>query len=452
MELTPNSRWRLRLQNVLFTLLFLGVIGLLAWLSTIYKLQADWTVGNRNTLSEDTQRLLAGINEPIEIVAFVPDNPALHERVEENFAKYRRFEPGLTLRFSNPDLQPEVARAAGITRTGQLLIRVGSRSETVDDMSEQTLAEALQRLARNEPRWVVFLQGHGERDPLSADSPGFSRINDSLARGGIKVQGITLIREPRIPNNTSLLVVASPQTALLKGEVDKLREYVKRGGNLLWLHDPGEPQGLAPLAKELGIEFVEGVIVDANQELRLLLGIQHPAVVPVVDYGDHAVSQQLRTHTLFPYASGLEASSVDGWTAEAILTSLARTWAETGSLTGKKISFSTDTGDRAGPLTIGFGLTRRINKLQQRVAVIGDSDFLTDGYIGNGANLELGINLFNWLVHDDAMISIVPKSAPDTELALTNTQIIAIALTFLTVLPIGLFGIGVTIWMRRRRR
>jgi ABC-type uncharacterized transport system involved in gliding motility auxiliary subunit len=452
MEVTPQSRRRLRLENALFLVLFVGVIGAIAWLSTVYKFQADWTADNRNTLSEDSQALLAAIDEPLKIVAFVPDQPAVRTYIEDRLAKYQRFEPRLEISFSNPDLEPELAQAFGITRTGQFLVRAGLRSEVVDDIDEQTLADALQRLARDEARWAVFLQGHGERDPLNDSDQGYSRLTDALTRSGIEVQPLNLIRDPQIPQNTSLLVIASPQSKLLQGEVEKIREFVADGGNLLWLRDPNEPAGLKPLAALLGVEFVDGVIVDANPALRLMLGIDNAAMVPVIDYGLHSITEHLTTQTMFPFTAGLESNADSGWISEPILTTLARTWAETGSLRGKEVTFNEKDGDRPGPLTIGVALTRDKPDLLQRVAVIGDSDFLANGYIGNGENLELGANLFNWLTRDDELIAISPKSAPDVQLILSNTQIFVIAFVFLTGLPIALLATGVMIWVRRRRR
>lgn len=41
MWLNSSVRWRLRLQSLLFLLLFGLVIGLLAWLSTRYAIQVD---------------------------------------------------------------------------------------------------------------------------------------------------------------------------------------------------------------------------------------------------------------------------------------------------------------------------------------------------------------------------------------------------------------------------
>ena len=63
MWLNSSVRWRLRLQSLLFLLLFGLVIGLLAWLSTRYAIQVDWTAGGRNTLSAASRTLLAGLSE-----------------------------------------------------------------------------------------------------------------------------------------------------------------------------------------------------------------------------------------------------------------------------------------------------------------------------------------------------------------------------------------------------
>ncbi len=129
-----------------------------------------------------------------------------------------------------------------------------------------------------------------------------------------------------------------------------------------------------------------------------------------------------------------------------------RSWSETGSLVGDEVSFHQADGDTAGPLTIGLSLTRKLPNREQRVVVIGDSDFLANGYLGNGGNQELAMNVFNWLSQDDDLISIITKRAPDTQLNLNTFTAGAIALSFLVVLPVGLLVTGYTLWFRRRRR
>ncbi len=452
MKITLRSRWQLRLQNVGFYLLFAAVIGLLGWLSLQYPYQADWTAGNRNSLSNVSQKLLNRLPQAVQITAFVQDDMALRRGISERLKRFQRYKSDISLQFVNPDLEPSRATAAGITRAGQLSISMGDRHEMVDNLAEATIVNALQRLARKEARWAVFLQGHGERDPFADNNQGLSQIVKSIKSSGVNVQTLNLLRTPTIPANTTMLVIAGPQKKLLEGEIERIGEHVANGGNLLWLRDPGEAHGLQMLAKQLGIRYVQGVIVDANQQLRTLLGIQHPAVVPVVDYQTHALTRNLNTLTLFPYAVGILYQGAETWESQPFLVTLARTWSETGSLVGKEVSFHNADGDTKGPLTIGLSLTRERENRKQRIVIIGDSDFLANGYLGHGDNLELAMNVFNWLSQDDNLISIIPRSAPDTQLDLDNTTAGIIAGGFLVVLPISLLVTGYTLWFMRRRR
>jgi ABC-type uncharacterized transport system involved in gliding motility auxiliary subunit len=104
------------------------------------------------------------------------------------------------------------------------------------------------------------------------------------------------------------------------------------------------------------------------------------------------------------------------------------------------------------PVAQSDGDSEQASSPTQRVAVIGDADFISNAYLGNGANLDLGNRLVNWLSHDDALIRIPPRTAPDTQLTLTPTLSLAIGLGFLAVIPLGLLAAGGTIWWRRRKR
>ena len=82
-EINRKSRLSLRLQATLFTLLFTGIVGMLAWLSTQYVYQSDWTAGARNTVSAETQRLLEGLDGPVGITAYVGPDELLRQQIRE---------------------------------------------------------------------------------------------------------------------------------------------------------------------------------------------------------------------------------------------------------------------------------------------------------------------------------------------------------------------------------
>jgi ABC-type uncharacterized transport system involved in gliding motility auxiliary subunit len=458
MKITPRARLLLRLQGWIFIALFVGAIGLLAWLSTVYVYQADWTAGGRNTISEDTRKLLAELTEPVTITSYASENTMLREQISDRVGSYQRFKPDISLKFVNPDTVPEQVRTEGITIDGELVIGYRGRSEHVKALSEQTLTNALLRVSRQEERWIVFVTGHGERDPHGEANADLGAFGKEMEHTGLNVQTVNLVENP-IPKNTSLLVIAGPRVNLLPGEVAMVRDYVTQGGNLLWLAEPGKPAGLESLAEQLGIAFLPGVVVDATTQA---FGIDDPSFALVTAYPAHEVTREFKSVTVFPEVAALEIREDPHWQATPILSTLSRSWTELGELKGE-IQFDENTDERAGPLDIGVALTAAAPSgdatdtagtlpHEQRAIVTGDGDFLSNTYLGNAGNLDLGLNMVHWLSHDDAFIDIHVKAAPDTTLELGRIAQGVIGLGALIGLPILLMTSGVVIWLRRRRR
>jgi len=472
MKVSVRSRRMIRLQNILFVVLFLGVIGLLAWLSTRYTYQADWTATGRNTLSQASVALLKELKGPLTMTAYASESPLLHKRINELIDRYKRYKPDLNLTFVNPDLEPQKVRELGITVDGELVIEYAGHQEQLQDVTEQGITNALQRVARGGERWVVFLEGHGERNPHGEARYDLGGFIKQLETKGYHISLQNLASSPKFPDNTSIVVIAGPQSDLLPGEVKILQDYVTGGGNLLWLADPGARHGLGPLADTLKIHFQPGIIVDPNISTvgMMLFGTDDPRVALVTSYAPHPITHGFDFNTLFPIAGGITVDKDKAdWHTQDFLQTLSNTWSETTQSMGT-ITFDAGT-DIEGPLDIGVALDRDISankddkaaqekdaqnspskSRQQRVVVVGDGDFLSNGYLGLGGNLQLGMNIFNWLSSDDAFISIPVKTAPDISLQFNNTKISVISFGFLLALPLILLASGVVIWWRRRRR
>jgi ABC-type uncharacterized transport system involved in gliding motility auxiliary subunit len=459
MLVTSKTRWRLRADNLVFTVLFLAAVGLLAFLSTRYHLQADWTAGGRNSLSAASTELLQRLEEPVAITAYAREDELLRETIRDLVARYHRAGGEVGLEFVNPDEVPDRVRELGIAVDGELVVRYQGRTEHVQSHTEEALSNAIQRLARAGDRFLVFLTGHGERAPLGQANHDLGDFGRHLEQRGFNIQTLNLAEQGAIPDNTTVLVIAGPQVDLLPGEVERVQEFVAGGGNLLWLHDPGPDRGLGPVAEALGVEFTPGTIVDPTTRL---FGIDHPAMVLVTGYPFHPVPRDFDLLTVFPQATGLAMDTPGEWDARAILTTTGNAWSETGELAGE-VRFQEDS-DLPGPLDIGFALTRErptagespeedsAGPREQRVAVLGDGDFLSNAFLGNGGNLDLGFNLMNWLSSDDRLLAIPAKTAPDTTLTLGQGASMVIGFGFLFALPAGLLGTGIAIWLRRRKR
>lgn len=452
MELNKKSRRQLRLQGYVFAVLFLTAVGLLAWLSTRYHLQADWTASGRHTLADASVELLATLEDPVTVTAFARDSELTASRraITDFVARYQRHGPQMTLNFVNPDLKPAKVREYGVSMEGEMVLEYQGRRENVQRLSEEEFTNALQRLARSGERRLVFLQGHGERKARGQANHDLGSFGRQLESKGF-VLGDMNLAETAIPDDTAVLVIACPQVNLLPGEAQRLHRFVDEGGNLLWLLEPGELRGLDPLAAALGIEVQPGMVVDPTTQV---LGIGDPTFAVVADYPLHTATDGLDSLTLFPTAAGLKVNAAEPWSVSPLLRTVARSWSETGALEGA-VAF--DPGeDVAGPLQVGVALTRERGegdtRRTQRIVVIGDGDFLSNAFVGNGANLDLGNRLVNWLSHDDAFIDIPPRAAPDVSLTISPILSFFMGAGFLLIVPGALLGGGLTLWFRRRRR
>jgi len=465
MKINARKHLEIRLQNFIFTLLFLGVIGLLAWLSTRYSLQVDWTAGARHTLSEASAKVLGLFHGPVKIIAYARDEKPVRDHISDQVARFSRHKNDLTLVFVNPDTQPDEARAHGIADRNEMRIEYEGRSEEVMEPTESAIANALQRLAHAKEQHIVFLEGHGERSPQGKANFDLGQFGEELARKGISVSMINLAVNPAIPDNTDVLVLDGPKVKLLPGEVAQILEYVKRGGNLWWMADPGDLHGLEPLAVQLGLKFLPGTVVDASTQL---LGINAPTFALVAEFPAHPITAGFDTMTVFPGSAALEKEGVSDFELTPILSTVRRSWTETGPMEDK-IKFDADKGEHEGPLVIGYALTplkspdannatdaekktAEDKRGKQRIVVIGDGDFLANAYLGNGGNLNLGLNIMHWLSQNDQFVNIPAKTALDKTLDLSPMATVLIAVGFLFLLPLSLFAGGAMIWFKRRGR
>ncbi len=448
---------RERLGNALHSLLVIAAAALLAFLGTRYRVEADWSQSQAASLGESSQALLASLDGPVEVVSYARPAGGLRAAIAGFIERYRRAKPDLALRFVDPDADPAAMREAGIGVDGEMEIRYRGRSERVTTLGEAAFSSALLRLSRPHERLVAFLEGEGERQPLGKANADLGQFVAALAARGLRAVPLPLANIGQVPANTDLVVVADPQVALPAAVSAALVDYLDGGGALLWLAEPARDAGLEPLAAALGIRVLAGTVVDGSGQA---FGLGDPSFVAVSSYPPHAVTKDLALTTLFPQPAAL--ARIDGarWAAQSLLRSSASSWNETGSIaqageTGEPIRQDAAAGEIPGPLDLGLALTRvspRPDRREQRAVVLGDGDFLSNSFLGNGGNREFGQRVFDWLLGDDAQVAVADARAPDRQLALSQVELAVLGLGFLLGLPLLLAATGGWIWWRRRRR
>jgi ABC-type uncharacterized transport system involved in gliding motility auxiliary subunit len=443
-------RFSLLAQNGLFAALLVAAALLLAHLAQQHYRQWDLTQNGRNSLSAGSVQTLGLLKGPVTITAYATETDPtvgdLRVRISDFVAPFRRVKPDLVLAFVDPRAEPKRTEAANVRVNGEMVVAYDGREEHLTALDETSLTNLLSRLARNTERTVFFLDGHGERSPQGNADRDLGLFARRLGSKGFKVNLVNLGGVPDVPTNASMLVIADPKVDLLPAEVAKLRTYLDRGGNLLWLIDQEPLHGLQPIADFLGLQLTPGVVIDPSaNELKA-----SATLAIAFAYGSHPATRGFVLNTAFPSARRI--AVVDDpkpWRYTRLVEVAQRGWVETGPL-DTEVGFDKNR-DVKGPVTVAGALEREVDGKPQRIVIVGSGRFLANTDAGLLGNLDLGVNLVNWLSGDEHLITLEPRSRVDSSLELSRSWLLFLALGFLFVLPGAFLFTGGMIWWRRRR-
>lgn len=438
------------LRNLLFVLLLLGAASGLGYLAMHHPVQRDVTNNASNSLEPGSVEVLKQLSGPVTITVYATELDArlgdIRKIMRDFLSLYQRYKPDIQLVFIDPEKETEKARAAQIRFNGEMVIEYAGRSEHLTKINEQIVTSTLLRLAHTRDQTVMYLDGHGERklDGIANFDLG-SLFGAKLKQSGFHLGSLNLALAQEVPSNVSVLVITQPQLDLMPGEVDKLLRYVDQGGNLLWLVDAEPLHGLERLAEKLDLLLPPGIVIDPaatemNAPAAWSLGATYPP---------HAITRDFNLTTAFPSARPLLWNENPDWQHHVLVEVAARGWVSRNEPSNKP-RFDKQ-HDTPGPVVIAMALQRNINSREQRIVVVGNGAFLSNSFAGNGGNVDLGMNMVNWLAGEEHLITQQLRPAKDSKLELSAMQLRLISISFLLGLPLLLAGTGGMIWWKRRR-
>jgi ABC-type uncharacterized transport system involved in gliding motility auxiliary subunit len=450
MKMNRKLRLQMFVQNWVFLVLFLTLIGLLALVTKQFHYEKDVTQSARNQLTEGSAKVIKSMKGPINITAFVENDDAARKKLIYDFVtRYQRAKPDIHLTFVNSTKEPKRAQDAGIRKDGELVVEYEKRTENlVPAYTERDLTNLLMRLARSHVRAVMYLDGHGERSLIGEKNHDLGEFGHQLGTKGFNLANpdLTLLNE--VPRNGAMLVIAGPQVDVSEAEVKKIIKYVAGGGNLLWLVDQEPLHGLQPLAEYLGLVLTPGIVIDPTAPQ---IGID-PKTAIARQYTEHPITKEFTLPTIFPESRQIEIKDTMGdWQVTRLISVAQQGWIATGKIDGNKIDFD-NKRDIPGPINIAVAMERKAEHITQRVVIVGNGSFLANTFIANGGNLSLGVNMVNWLAGDDNLISIQPNLMKDVTVNYTKGQGLLIFGGFILILPLAFLVAGIMIWRRRRTR
>ncbi len=444
---------------VLMALLVLAILAVINFLSNQHGKRLDTTAAKQFSLSEQTIKVLQGLQDDLEITAFFL--PQDQDRMQDTFQEFAAITPKFKYEFIDPDKKPDLVREFGITAYSTTVVSYGGKNEKITGQDEGDLTNAMIKVTRDTQKKIYFTINHGEKSLDSAERLGLSAAKAVIQEKNYELGTVALLDSNRVPDDCAVLVIAGAQTPFLAPEIEAVKNYLNTGGAMYILTDPHAP-AFSEIVSEWGVTVGNDLIVDFSGVGRLFGG--GPNMPVVSEYADHAITKDFAFMTAYPEARSLSVSDSPpaGVEATAFAQTGPNSWAEIDATEIKqgRVQFNENTEVR-GPVPVAVAATRRISEhaagvesdsgeKKSRLVIFGDSDFAANYLFAFQKNGDLFMNALSWLAEEEDLISIRPKDPEDRRLNLTAVGSKMILLVSVFLLPLASFLAAVVIYRRRK--
>ncbi len=489
-------------------LLIIGILIMVNFFSSKIFYRFDMTQNKDYSISAVTKKAVSNLDDLVNIKAyFSSDLPAqlitLRQEVGDILDEYEVFSGGkVKTEFKDPKTDSQMEQEAlnlGIPRlqfnalekdkyqvvNGYLGIAIsyGSKNQIIPVVQdtknlEYQITSVIKKLTSQKLPVVAFWQGNGCLNVSQEVSSAYKKLGEVYE---VKAFNLSDEKEKTVPADINTLIIAGPKEKFSDNELKAIDKFLVGGGSLLVMADGVKVgQNLTAEKNDLGLnKILENYGLKINNDL-----------VMDQNNGMAAFSQGFITFTAsYPLWPKIIKSGFDqGNAAVAKLESLILPWASSISVDknkigDKKISFLAQTTEKALAQTenyvlnpqadfLGAGQPSKFNLAVSvvgkftdpfnsnavpdkvgRLIMVGDSDFIADGFLGNSPdNLLFFQNIVDSLSLDQDLINIRSKGITERPLKeLTDIKknlyryLNIFGITFLVVL----FGMGRYFFRRR---
>jgi ABC-type uncharacterized transport system involved in gliding motility auxiliary subunit len=458
---------------VVVVLLILGGVN---YLVDRHTKRFDLTETKRYSLSDQTRKVLQGLKDEVTITYFQRERDMT--RGQDRLREYEALTDKLKVDFVDPIQNPAKAQAFDVRGPWPILIvQRGEKKDRISSDSEQDITNALIQVTREGTKTVCLVEGEGERSTEDTSERGFSGAEKALKENQYEVKNVFLLREKKVPEECTVLMVAGPEKDLAPEAISPIRDFVDSGGKALIMLEPpinGTFPDLKGLLKEWNIEAGDDVVVDISGMGQMFGASElYPLVM---EYPYHAITKNFRLMTLFGLSRSMRAGegTVEGVTAQDLAKTSPQSWAETTLKLQGSLEYE-ESSDRLGPISVAALATVKVESKEPkaapeegedaesdaekedegatpegRVVAIGDVDFASNQLLGFQGNQDFFLNIVAWLAEDADLISIRPKEPENQSLFLSRQVQQNVAWIALVILPLFFVVAGVVTWWRRR--
>ncbi|GAE87378.1 GldG family protein [Acetivibrio straminisolvens] len=250
-------------KNLKYNLVFIVTAALVIGITIVLNvfaatLDIRWDVSQNKmySIGEQTKVILEGLKQEVDVV-MLSDREEIKKYdagfiIVEFLDKYSKFDK-VNVKFVDPDKNPHIVKDLNKSGTlnpqqNEIIVRSGDKVKkvTLADifqqdyygpvmfMGEQAVTGAIKYVTSETTPTVYFIDAHS-RIKLEAQ---YNYLAKALENNGYDVKKLDLTRQEKVPEDTTILFFAPPTQDLSADERDKVIDYLKGGGNAIFLFDP----------------------------------------------------------------------------------------------------------------------------------------------------------------------------------------------------------------------
>ncbi len=447
----------------------LGMVAVLVLVNLVvdqFQLEADLTQNRLFSLSDQTFQVLDNLDSDVTVYQIGTtgrENPLIDSVLE----RYAKRSSHIKLATLDPERNPGLAtkyEEEGQVRPGGLVVDAGDRFRMISQFDifnvnmqtrqatslslEQELTAALLYVTTGDLPKVYLLEGHGEQSMFQLGISGLS-VRDLLENDNYAVDTLDLVSRETVPDDADVLLVVAPAQDLTAAETGRLESWMRAGGRVVFALQAArrsELPNLAELLAGFGVRVVNGIIVEEA-------GRHTPdsQVFLVPEMTSHEIVAPMRSDRLFtviPAAGPIEELETKRrtLTVESFLNTSAGSFLRTDF---DIQSVEQQEGEPNGPFAVGVAITDNDldGYVKSRVVVYSSAMFLSQPY---QANYDMLLNSLSWARSREESISIRAKSLRTFPLRITRLAALIISGVAVLIIPLGVLGAGLAVWLRRR--
>jgi len=460
-----------RTYSALFIAIVLAIVVVVNMIFSSLNLRVDLTQNKLYTLSDITINLLKGLNSKIKVTVLA-DESTVPLDYTEILNKYKANSNNIEVVYKDPQKNPLYFNAytenANLTQLSIIVEKVGSnplnyrliqssdlevtQGSITQSNVEKNVTEAIGYVTSDKIRTIYATTGHQET-VLDAT------VITDIKNRNYSVTSINLNNEDISFDVTDMIMMFSPKIDLSQTEVNKLKDYLSKGGRCVFAIDYSKDDfpNLKSLINAYGLDLKKSLIMEAdtskanpNTPYNFIPTVQSHAITQNIGQGSIYLSTCMPILELTTRKSTLELTP--------LLTTSALSYDKTLDAQGNAQSFAKAAGDASGPFTIAelaidkasnTGASKDTEVLVVSTSSFVDSTFLQ--YAGSQLDLELLYGAINFMTDNPNNLQIIPKNNVDELFtkAVTANDAIGIGIT-IVLIPILLFVTGGIVWYRRK--